>query len=176
MTKPKQMTISQRTYWGLAVDAMRRLEWDQSACLIEEGDLPAGWDEIWNMRGQRDTTRKRVTIRLDADLVKFFQAMGPGYQPRMNAVLRAFMYFRLAGVVEGPESGLNAVRFEREADQKAALAALQQEAARASARNRSEGEIDYDKIRADIGAQLDRIRVARGWDVGGGGDGRSEEE
>ena len=30
--------------------------------------------------------------------------MGAGHLPRMNAVLRSFMYARLAGVVKGPEA------------------------------------------------------------------------
>lgn len=36
-------------------------------------------------------TKIPVTIRLDADIKSFFQEYGPGYQTRINAVLRAFM-------------------------------------------------------------------------------------
>jgi len=31
-----------------------------------------------------------VSLRLDADVLEWFKAQGPGYQTRMNAVLRAF--------------------------------------------------------------------------------------
>jgi uncharacterized protein (DUF4415 family) len=31
-----------------------------------------------------------ISLRLDADVVAWFKAQGPGYQTRMNAVLRAF--------------------------------------------------------------------------------------
>ena len=31
-----------------------------------------------------------ISLRLDADVVRWFKAQGPGYQTRMNAVLRAF--------------------------------------------------------------------------------------
>jgi uncharacterized protein (DUF4415 family) len=31
-----------------------------------------------------------LALRIDADVVKWFKAQGPGYQTRMNAVLRAF--------------------------------------------------------------------------------------
>lgn len=44
----------------------------------------------------------RLTIRLDADVVRFFKSMGPGYQPRINKVLRTFMHARLAKLIEGP--------------------------------------------------------------------------
>jgi uncharacterized protein (DUF4415 family) len=31
-----------------------------------------------------------VSLRLDRDVLEWFKAQGPGYQTRMNAVLRAF--------------------------------------------------------------------------------------
>ena len=31
-----------------------------------------------------------VSLRIDADVLQWFKAQGPGYQTRMNAVLRAF--------------------------------------------------------------------------------------
>ena len=31
-----------------------------------------------------------LALRVDADVVEWFKAQGPGYQTRMNAVLRAF--------------------------------------------------------------------------------------
>jgi len=31
-----------------------------------------------------------IALRLDADVLSWFKAQGPGYQTRMNAVLRAF--------------------------------------------------------------------------------------
>ncbi len=65
--------------------------------------IPDGWHEIWRERDRRDEKRVRVTLQLDADVVRFFRSMGKGYQPRMNRVLRAFMHDRLAGLVAGPE-------------------------------------------------------------------------
>jgi uncharacterized protein (DUF4415 family) len=31
-----------------------------------------------------------ISLRIDADVLEWFKAQGPGYQTRMNAVLRAF--------------------------------------------------------------------------------------
>ena len=31
-----------------------------------------------------------IALRLDADVLSWFKAQGPGYQTRINAVLRAF--------------------------------------------------------------------------------------
>ncbi len=35
-------------------------------------------------------TKTQLTVRLDADVVKWFKGQGKGYQTRINAVLRSF--------------------------------------------------------------------------------------
>lgn len=35
--------------------------------------------------------KRQITLRLDPDVIEFFKAGGPGYQTRMNAVLRSYM-------------------------------------------------------------------------------------
>jgi uncharacterized protein (DUF4415 family) len=35
--------------------------------------------------------KKLISLRVDPDVLEFFKARGPGYQTRMNAVLRAYM-------------------------------------------------------------------------------------
>ncbi|WP_244613065.1 BrnA antitoxin family protein [Methylosinus sp. Ce-a6] len=39
--------------------------------------------------------KQAISIRLDQDLVDFFKKEGPGYQRRINAVLRGYMRERL---------------------------------------------------------------------------------
>ena len=42
-------------------------------------------------RGLKPVTGKTsVSLRIDADVLEWFKAQGPGYQTRINAVLRAF--------------------------------------------------------------------------------------
>ena len=42
-------------------------------------------------RGLKPTSAKTsISLRVDADVLKWFKAQGPGYQPRINAVLKAF--------------------------------------------------------------------------------------
>ncbi len=36
------------------------------------------------------TPKSSIALRVDADVLEWFRAQGPGYQTRMNAVLRAF--------------------------------------------------------------------------------------
>ena len=35
--------------------------------------------------------KKAISLRVDPDVLDFFKSQGPGYQTRMNAVLRAWM-------------------------------------------------------------------------------------
>ncbi len=37
------------------------------------------------------TSKKLLSLRLDADVIDWFKRQGPGYQTRINAVLRAFV-------------------------------------------------------------------------------------
>ena len=36
------------------------------------------------------SAKTSISLRVDADVLKWFKAQGPGYQTRINAVLRAF--------------------------------------------------------------------------------------
>lgn len=37
------------------------------------------------------TPKAQITLRLDADVLKWFRSRGKGYQTRINSLLRAFM-------------------------------------------------------------------------------------
>jgi uncharacterized protein (DUF4415 family) len=51
----------------------------------------------------RRETKKSVTLRLDPDVYEWFQDPGPGYQTRINAVLRAYMNAQRASDREQPK-------------------------------------------------------------------------
>jgi uncharacterized protein (DUF4415 family) len=52
-------------------------------------DVPRDWYK--NAEAVTPTTKKLLSLRLDADVVDWFKQRGPGYQTRINAVLRTFM-------------------------------------------------------------------------------------
>ncbi len=113
MTDPQKMTKAQRIHWKYALDARRMIEYDLHSVAAKLRCLPREWDEIWEDEDRRDPKKTPITIRLDADVVKFFKAMGEGYQPRINRVLRSFMHYRLAGIVNGPDTTDYVLRPER---------------------------------------------------------------
>ena len=102
--KLTEMSKAERLNFMYAVDAMQMVEKDLHDVMWDRRGCPRDWHEIWEDKDRRDSKRTRCTVAFDADVVKFFKAMGPGYQHRMNRVLRAFMHYRLAKVIEGPDT------------------------------------------------------------------------
>ena len=45
--------------------------------------------------------KTRVTIRIDSDMLAWFRKLGPGYQKRLNRVLRVYWLSLLCGHIHG---------------------------------------------------------------------------
>jgi uncharacterized protein (DUF4415 family) len=62
---------------------------------IDTTDIPEVLDWTGARRGRFHRPLKRqITLRLDADLVDFFEGQGKGYQTRINAALREWVEAR----------------------------------------------------------------------------------
>ena len=59
--------------------------------MIERADFYVGGELIRRGRGRPklDAPKQQVTMRLDADVLDYYRASGPGWQGRVNAILRA---------------------------------------------------------------------------------------
>ena len=88
---------ARRVNYHYMADVMRRLEWDLHQKIMTEGRVPDDWHEIARTRGE--SRKVRVTLTMEADVLKFFRSLGEGYGPRMNRVLAGFMHARLAGLL-----------------------------------------------------------------------------
>ena len=102
MTDLSRQTPKQRENYAYLMDVMQRLEWDLHNAIDLTDRIPEEWHEI---AARRPTLpRVKVNLGLEADVVKFFKSMGAGYGPRINDVLKSYMYARLAGVIKGAET------------------------------------------------------------------------
>lgn len=55
----------------------------------DAGVIPPGfWD---NAEVVLPETKQQITLRLDAEVIRFFKRTGKGYQSRMGAVLRSYV-------------------------------------------------------------------------------------
>ena len=74
--------------------AAERLSQAEVERLAEEDDgpLPDGWEDTVEIGVPEPATP--VHIRLDSHVLRWFKASGPGYQTRINAVLRSFVQAR----------------------------------------------------------------------------------
>jgi uncharacterized protein (DUF4415 family) len=66
----------------------------------DDGPLPEGWESSVEI-GVPEPAQP-VNIRLDAAVLRWFKARGPGYQTRINAVLRAFVRARQRAETQQP--------------------------------------------------------------------------
>lgn len=66
---------------------------DIARAVADDPDAAPLIDESWlaTARIVEPEPKVPVTIRLDREVVEFFKDAGPGYQTRINAVLRSFM-------------------------------------------------------------------------------------
>ncbi|MCL6707077.1 BrnA antitoxin family protein [Pseudomonas sp. R2.Fl] len=77
------------TDWA-RVDAMT--DEDIERAMRDDPDWEGLMDIDWSKAKWVDPTRKKaISIRLDEEVIDFFQATGKGYQTRINAVLRHFV-------------------------------------------------------------------------------------
>ena len=86
--KKRSTSRKSRTDWK-RVDALRD---DQ----IDYSEHPKWTSEMFARavvrRGLQPAPRKRqLTLRIDGDVLEWFRRKGPGYQTRINALLRAYM-------------------------------------------------------------------------------------
>ena len=62
---------------------------------IDLSDLPEVTPEMFARaivkRGLQPRTKTQLTLRVDSDVLDWFKEQGPGYQTRINALLRAYM-------------------------------------------------------------------------------------
>src|SRR5882672_8866212 len=63
---------------------------------IDFSDIPEVSPEMFARgivrRGLKPIPRKKqLTLRIDGDVVEWYQRQGPGYQTRINSLLRAYM-------------------------------------------------------------------------------------
>lgn len=71
--------------------------------------LPKDWDgmDSWE---RLEKPKTRVTIRLDADMVKWFRKLGPNYSRRINSVLRTYWMALMAGYIQAHDKDNTIVR------------------------------------------------------------------
>jgi len=63
-----------------------------------ERSLPKDWSGSISAFGQ--TSRKeKISIRLDEDMLRWFRSLGPGYQAKINKILRIYWTGIICGMV-----------------------------------------------------------------------------
>lgn len=78
---------------------LEELQTDLSTHWMDQS-LPQDWTGMeWHAPIGRHRTR--VTLRIDSDMLRWFRKLGPGYQARINRVLRVYWMALVAGQIKG---------------------------------------------------------------------------
>lgn len=106
-------TPSRRSAKLDAIYELERLQDDLEITWLDQS-LPDDWTGMeWEAPVDRHTTR--VTLRMDSDMLRWFRKLGPGYQKRINRVLRVYWMALLAGQIKAYPSDDTLPRLKLEA-------------------------------------------------------------
>lgn len=87
--RPKRLSLAQKR--ALAVPLYLGNEYRE---IEPSAPVAPGWtDEVTH----EQVIKKLISLRVDTEILDYFRSQGPGYQTRMNAVLRAYMEAKLKG-------------------------------------------------------------------------------
>ena len=93
----KKMSITDQNRYKEMIATAAETMWDLRHPDLVPAILPDEWDSI---PLEPIPDKVRITLRVDADVAKFFRKLGRGvYQERMNLVLRTFMLARLTEIL-----------------------------------------------------------------------------
>lgn len=85
----RNRALEDRTDWARV---LAKTDADIARDIADDPDASAWTDEdfaraVW----MEPLVKTPISLRIDPDILEFFKEKGPGYQSRMNAVLRAYM-------------------------------------------------------------------------------------
>ena len=86
--KKKPTSRKSETDWE-RIDAMKDEDIDLSE--IPEVTPEMFARAVWRKGFKPIPRKKQLTLRIDSDVVEWYQKQGPGYQTRINSLLRAYM-------------------------------------------------------------------------------------
>ena len=81
-----------------AIEDLKALQDELRSSWIDRS-LPKEWNG-YEQNGSARRQKERITIRLDEDMLKWFRAQGPGYQVRINRILRIYWNGVISGMVQ----------------------------------------------------------------------------
>ena len=94
MADRKRSKPEERSFAQMADDLEEQLT-ELARMNLKDRLIPPGWHKI-DKRAPVKPKKIKLNLPLVEDMVTWFRGLGRGYQPRMNAVLRAYMHAVIA--------------------------------------------------------------------------------
>ena len=95
---PTEVNFMQSRYtleWKNSLSELEQNDWDRLAEMededIDTSDIPELDERFWEEAELvMPEAKEQISIRIDREVLDYFRKGGPGYQTRINAVLRDF--------------------------------------------------------------------------------------
>jgi len=100
--KDRKMTRVELRHWQAANDAIMRTHMMFFGEDVMALHTPYEWQQL-EQDFRTQGKKQRITLLLDASVVRFFRLKGRGYQAFINEVLRCYSELRLSKLIEGLE-------------------------------------------------------------------------
>ncbi len=92
------MSETKRAAEARMAGELKRFQEELQAVWIDRS-LPEDWNGL-DDREPLPPLREKVTLRLDADMMRWFRKLGPGYGRRINSILRIYWEALVSGRVQ----------------------------------------------------------------------------
>ena len=99
MADRKRTPVERRELNRMITD-LEEMEIDMKCNAMTRSLIPPGWQSA-ELTAPCKPARQKITVTLDAEVVKWYRALGRGYQWRMNVILRAYMAGVISKEIEG---------------------------------------------------------------------------
>lgn len=87
---------------------LQRLNYDRMVASHTLDLIPPDWHTLaWDIEAQEK--KQKVTLYIDQSVIKFFRAMGSGYQARINRLLGSYMRLQMQNHLDLEEAIKNRV-------------------------------------------------------------------
>lgn len=92
---------AQRRHMTEMIYSLEELQIEQALMRRTKDIVPPGWDRAHD-KAPCTKTKKRMTIRLEPEVLDWYRSLGNGYQNRINQVLKTYMHAILSKHIEQP--------------------------------------------------------------------------
>ena len=97
----RERTLTEDQALSILMERMDALQDLLAYCKAKDELIPPGWTTV-HRHAPCSAPKRKVTIRLNAEMVDWYRKLGAGWQTRMNDVLECYMHAVISKLASQP--------------------------------------------------------------------------